>query len=274
MRQNTFAAASFERYRKPTRRELFLAQMDEIIPWRELCVVIEPFYPKGDGAGRPPVGVERMLRIHFIQHWFNLSDPAVEEALYDSRALRNFVGVDLGQEPAPDETTICKFRHLLEAHNLGRRLFELINEYLEDKYPEKPLLPKDAEGRAKVRSFTRHHDLYLEPPMRALFPQLAANPRDSKLVEEKLADITNRLDQVEAALSNGPWATGNMLTLADAALTPTIFFMVNFLPAFGAKGPFEGRPKLAAWWGHIQERPTTKKVLGEQQVALNAMMKK
>jgi len=130
MRQNTFAAASFERYRKPTRRELFLAQMDEIIPWRELCVVIEPFYPKGDGAGRPPVGVERMLRIHFIQHWFNLSDPAVEEALYDSRALRAFVGVDLGREPAPDETTICKFRHLLEAHNLGRRLFELINEYL------------------------------------------------------------------------------------------------------------------------------------------------
>jgi len=130
MRQKTFAAASFERYRKPTRRELFLAQMDEIIPWRELCVVIEPFYPKGDGAGRPPVGVERMLRIHFIQHWFNLSDPAVEEALYDSRALRAFVGVDLGREPAPDETTICKFRHLLEAHNLGRRLFELINEYL------------------------------------------------------------------------------------------------------------------------------------------------
>jgi glutathione S-transferase len=151
---------------------------------------------------------------------------------------------------------------------------ELINEYLEDKYPEKSLLPKDAEGRAKVRSFTRHHDLYLEPPMRALFPQLAANPRDSKLVEEKLADITNRLDQVEAALSNGPWATGAMFTLADAALTPTIFFMVNFLPAFGAKGPFEGRPKLAACWGHIQERPTTKKVLGEQQVALNAMMKK
>lgn len=130
MRQNTFAAASFERYRKPTRRELFLAQMEEIIPWRELCAVIEPFYPKGDGAGRPAVGVERMLRIHFIQHWFNLSDPAVEEALYDSRALRAFVGVDLGREPAPDETTICKFRHLLEAHNLGRRLFELINEYL------------------------------------------------------------------------------------------------------------------------------------------------
>ncbi|MBI3300734.1 MAG: glutathione S-transferase family protein [Deltaproteobacteria bacterium] len=151
---------------------------------------------------------------------------------------------------------------------------EVINEYLEDKFPEKPLLPKDPEGRARVRSFTRHHDLYLEPPLRALFPQLSAKPRDTKLVEEKLADINNRLDQVEAMLSNGPWAIGDMFTLADAALTPTTFFAVNFLPAFGAKSPFEGRPKLKAWWDHIQERPSTKKVLGEQQAALNAMMKR
>jgi glutathione S-transferase len=151
---------------------------------------------------------------------------------------------------------------------------EVINEYLEDKFPEKPLLPKDPEGKARVRAFTRHHDLYLEPPLRALFPQLAAKEKDTKLIEEKLADITNRLDQVEAMLSNGPWATGDMFTLADAALTPTTFFAVNFLPAFGAKGPFEGRPKLKAWWDRIQERPSTKKVLGEQQAALNAMMKK
>jgi glutathione S-transferase len=151
---------------------------------------------------------------------------------------------------------------------------EIINEYLEDKYPEKPLLPKDAEGRAKVRGFTRHHDLYLEPPLRALFPQLSAKEKDTKLIEEKLADISNRLDQVEATLSNGPWATGDMFTLADAALTPTIFFAVNFLPAFGAKSPFEGRPKLKAWWDRIQQRPSTQKVLGEQQAALNAMMKR
>jgi IS5 family transposase len=106
--------------------------MDRIIPWKELCGAIEPFYPKGKGAGRPPIGVERMLRIHFLQHWFNLSDPAVEEALYDSRAMRRFVNIDLGREPAPDETTICKFRHLLEAHNLGDQLFALIAEYLEE----------------------------------------------------------------------------------------------------------------------------------------------
>jgi len=130
VRQQTFADSSFEQYRKPTRRERFLVQMNEIIPWRDLAKVIEPFYPKPKGAGRPPIGVERMLRIHFLQHWFHLSDPAVEEALYDSRAMRQFVGIDLGREPAPDETTICKFRHLLEAHNLGPRLFAIIGDYL------------------------------------------------------------------------------------------------------------------------------------------------
>ncbi len=132
MRQQTLAEEGFEKYRKPTRREQFLNEMDQIIPWAELSAVIEPFYPKGEGPGRPPVGVERMLRIHFLQHWFSLSDPAVEEALYDSRAMRRFVGIDLGREPAPDETTICKFRHLLERHNLGDRLFALIAEYLQE----------------------------------------------------------------------------------------------------------------------------------------------
>ena len=132
MRQQTLADNGFERFRKRTRRETFLLEMDQIIPWRDLCKVIKPFYPRRKGAGRPTIGLERMLRIHFLQHWFNLSDPAVEEALYDSRAMRNFVGIDLGREPAPDETTVCKFRHLLEAHNLGGQLFTLIGEYLEE----------------------------------------------------------------------------------------------------------------------------------------------
>jgi IS5 family transposase len=131
-RQGTLAEEGFERYRKPTRREQFLEEMERIIPWAELSAVIEPFYPKGKGAGRPPIGIERMLRIHFVQHWFNLSDPGVEEALYDSRALRRFVGIDLGREPVPDETTILKFRHLLERHDLGSRLFVLIGEYLDE----------------------------------------------------------------------------------------------------------------------------------------------
>ena len=89
-------------------------------------------YPK-PGNGRPPVGVERMLRLYFLQQWFNLSDPAVEEALYDSLAMRGFVGIDLGREPVPDETTVCRFRHLLEAHDLGRRLFDEVQRHLAEK---------------------------------------------------------------------------------------------------------------------------------------------
>ena len=103
MKQMTLAAAGFERYAKTTRRAVFLAEMERVVPWPALCGLIEPFYPKA-GNGRPPVGVERMLRIYFLQQWFNLSDPAVEEALYDSLAMRDFVGIDLGREPVPDET--------------------------------------------------------------------------------------------------------------------------------------------------------------------------
>jgi len=132
MRQQTLADEGFERYRKPTLRDQFLAEMDKIIHWRNLCEVIKPYYPEPKGAGRPPIGLERMLRIHFLQHWFNLSDPAVEEASYDSRAMRHFVSIDLGREPAPDEATVCNFRHLLEEHNLGDSLFALINEYLQE----------------------------------------------------------------------------------------------------------------------------------------------
>lgn len=128
--QQTFAEATFEQYRKTTRRERFLDEMNRVVPWVELVVVIEPVYPKADGPGRPPVGIDRMLRVLCLQQWFNLSDPAVEEALYDSRAMRQFVGIDLGREPVPDETTICKFRHLLEAHELGKQLFTRIGEYL------------------------------------------------------------------------------------------------------------------------------------------------
>ena len=132
MRQDSFSDAGFEKFRKKTRKEQFLEEMETIIPRQELTEAIEPFYPKPEGAGRRTIGTERMLRIHFIQHWFNLSDPAVEEALYDSRALRQFVGVDLGREPVPDETTICKFRHLMEKHNLGDNSFHLVNQYLQE----------------------------------------------------------------------------------------------------------------------------------------------
>lgn len=131
MKQQTLGG--FEKFAKQTRRAQFLADMDRILPWKELGAAIEPVYPKGsDAGGRPPIALERMLRIYFLQLWFNLSDPAVEEALYDSVAMRSFVGIDLGMEAAPDETTVCKFRHLLERHQLGKTLFKAVNQYLSE----------------------------------------------------------------------------------------------------------------------------------------------
>src|SRR5437879_8448544 len=122
MKQQTLAMASgFERYTKKTRRALFLEDMEQVVPWAELCSLTEPVYAKA-GNGRPPVGAERMLRIYFLQQWFNLSDPGVEEALYDSAGMRQFVGIDLGREPVPDETTVCKVRHLPGEHQLGEQV--------------------------------------------------------------------------------------------------------------------------------------------------------
>jgi transposase, IS5 family len=123
--------SGFEKFGKTTRRAQFLSDMDRILPWAGLIAAVEPYYPKGsDQGGRPPIPLERMLRIYFLQLWFNLSDPAVEEALYDSASMREFAGIDLGAEAAPDETTVCKFRHLLEKHKLGKRLLVSMNEYL------------------------------------------------------------------------------------------------------------------------------------------------
>jgi IS5 family transposase len=129
MKQLTLAAVGFERNAKTMRPAAFLAEMERIVPWSALGALMEPFYPK-PGIGRRPVGVERMLRIYFLQQWFNLSDPAVEEALYNSLAMRRFVGIDLGREPVPDETTVCRFRHLLEEHDLGRQLFDEVQRHL------------------------------------------------------------------------------------------------------------------------------------------------
>jgi IS5 family transposase len=132
MRQATLASTGFERFSKTTRRAAFLAEMEQVVPWQMLCDLIAPFYPK-PGKGRPPIGLERILRIYFLQQWFNLSDPGVEEALYDSAAMRRFAGIDLGHEPVPDETTICKFRHMLEKHDLGRQVFEQVHVHLDDR---------------------------------------------------------------------------------------------------------------------------------------------
>jgi IS5 family transposase len=129
MKQHTLTG--FEKYGKTTRRAQFLADMDRIIPWPEMTAAVQTVYPKiSENGGRPPIPLERMLRIYFLQLWFNLSDPAVEEALYDSVSMRSFVGIDLGVEGAPDETTVCKFRHLLERNQLGKTLLKAVNDHL------------------------------------------------------------------------------------------------------------------------------------------------
>jgi IS5 family transposase len=133
MEQRSLASqAGFEKYGRKSRRELFLDEMEQVVPWSGLEALVAPHYAKA-GKGRRPVGLRIMLRVYLVQQWFNLSDPGVEEALYESAALRRFVGVDLGVAPAPDETTICRFRHLLEQHALGELMLEAVNVHLEAK---------------------------------------------------------------------------------------------------------------------------------------------
>lgn len=131
-KQQTFAGLAWQNKGKKTRREQFLAEMDAIIPWRDLLELIEPHYPKA-GNGRPPLGLEKMLRIYFLQIWFNLSDPGAEEAIYDSESMRRFARVELSEDKVPDETSILNFRHLLEEHQLTKAMFEQINGMLEGK---------------------------------------------------------------------------------------------------------------------------------------------
>jgi glutathione S-transferase len=156
---------------------------------------------------------------------------------------------------------------LLDADGVLIGESEVINEFLEDRFPAPALLPKDPIGRARSRAVSRHHDLYLEPPLRALFPQVTAAEKDTKLIGEKLADVATQLDRLEAMIG-APYAAGSAFTLGDCALVPTFFFMNVLLPLMGAKGPLDGRPKTAAWWAKVQERDSVKKVLGEQQEAL------
>jgi IS5 family transposase len=132
MKQRTFASVAWEKKGKVTRRERFLAEMDAVIPWKHLNRLIEPHYPKA-GNGTQPMPQERMLRIYFMQQWFNLSDPAMEDSLYDIESMRRFAGIELGEDAVPDETTILRFRHLLEKHYLTQAIFAQIRTLLEQK---------------------------------------------------------------------------------------------------------------------------------------------
>lgn len=132
MKQRTFASAAWDRKGKVTRRERFLAEMDAVIPWVRLLALVEPHYPKA-GAGRQPHPMERMLRIYFMQNWFNLSDPQAEDSLYDIESMRRFAGIELVEDDIPDESTILRFRHLLEEHQLTERIFAEISALLEER---------------------------------------------------------------------------------------------------------------------------------------------
>jgi IS5 family transposase len=124
------AAKGFEVHGRATRKAEFLARMETLVPWAQFCGLIEPHYPKA-GNGRPPVGLERMLRMYLIANWFNLADEACEDALYDIPAFREFCRIDLGRERVPDATTLLKFRHLLEQHQIGTALFTKVGELLQ-----------------------------------------------------------------------------------------------------------------------------------------------
>jgi IS5 family transposase len=132
MKQTTFASLAWNGKGKVTRRERFLAEMDTVIPWRALLDLIEPHYAKA-GNGTQPMPLERMLRIHFMQHWFNLSDPAMEDSLYDSESMRRFARIELADDAVPDESTILRFRHLLERHGLSRQIFTKVGALLDHK---------------------------------------------------------------------------------------------------------------------------------------------
>jgi IS5 family transposase len=131
--QTSFSELEYAAKKRQTRRDRFLADIEAITPWTSLVQVIAPHYPRNHGAGRPVVGLERMLRMYVAQQCFGLSDEATEDAIYDSQAIRRFVGIDLNREAAPDATTLLKFRHLLDAHQLTASIFSAINAHLAEK---------------------------------------------------------------------------------------------------------------------------------------------
>ena len=188
--QTSFASAEFGAKKKTTRREKFLARMEEVIPWAKLLAVIEPHYPKGE-RGRPPIGLERMLRIYFLQQWYGLADEALEDALYDSQALQQFARINLGAEGVPDATTLLNFRHLLETHDLCKGLFTAINADLavrglllrEGTLVDAPLIaaPSSTKNQAKQRDPEMHQTQKGNQWYFGMKAHIGAD-RDSKLV--------------------------------------------------------------------------------------------
>lgn len=205
--QPSFSQAEFAAKKKTTRREKFLARMETLIPWTQLLAVIEPFYPKGQ-RGRPPVGLERMLRVYFLQQWYGLADEAIEDALYDSHALQSFARIDLAAEGVPDATTLLKFRHLLETHDLCKGLFGAINADLaarglllrEGTLVDATLIaaPSSTKNQAKQRDPEMHQTRKGNQWYFGMKAHLGAD-RDSKLVHTIVVTAANVADVTKTA---------------------------------------------------------------------------
>ena len=200
--QPSFSQAEFATKKKTTRREKFLTRMEALIPWAKLLAVIEPFYPKGQ-RGRPPIGLERMLRVYFLQQWYGLADEALEDALYDSQALQSFARIDLGAEGVPDATTLLKFRRLLETHDLCKGLFIAINADLtarglllrEGTLVDATLIaaPSSTKNKEKKRDPEMHQTRKGNQWYFGMKAHIGAD-RDSKLVHTVAATAANVAD--------------------------------------------------------------------------------
>ncbi len=210
--QPSFSQAEFADKKKITRREKFLARMEEIIPWPSLLAVLEPFYPKGE-RGRPPIGLERMLRMYFLQQWYGLADEALEDALYDSQALRGFVRLDLATDGVPDATTLLKFRRLLETNDLCKGLFTAINADLtarglllrEGTLVDATLIaaPPSTKNQARQRDPEMHQTRKGNQWYFGMKAHIGAD-RDSKLVHTVVVTAANVADITKtAALLHG-----------------------------------------------------------------------
>ena len=205
--QPSFSQAEFADKKKITRREKFLTRMEAVIPWAKLLGVIEPFYPKGE-RGRPPVGLERILRVYFLQQWYGLADEALEDALYDSQALRGFARIDLGTDAVPDATTLLKFRRLLETHDLCKGLFAAINADLtarglllrEGTLVDATLIaaPPSTKNQAKQRDPEMHQTKKGNQWHFGLKAHIGAD-RDSKLVHTVVVTAANVADITKTA---------------------------------------------------------------------------
>ena len=205
--QPSFSQVEFADKKKITRREKFLARREEIIPWSRLLAVLEPFYPKGE-RGRPPVGLERMLRMYFLQQWYGLADEALEDALYDSQARRGFARMDLAAEGVPDATTLLKFRRLLETHDLCQGLFTAINADLtarglllrEGTLVDATLIaaPPSTKNQARKRDPERHQTRTGNPWYFGMKAHMGAD-RDSKLVPTVVVTAANVADITKTA---------------------------------------------------------------------------